>query len=711
MVSNPRGEPGVLRRIGRWLVDALAPPGSRRRRALHRYVEARRRRETSPGSTGPDPRVLLRALLSDPRSTLAFPVAERPEVSIVVITYNKVEHSYHCLVSLLAHADAPYELVLVDNASRDETGELLGRLRNATVLRNETNLGFGKACNQAAARARGDYLLFLNNDAELAPHSLSALLDVVRGDPRIGAAGGRLVWPDGRLQEAGGILWRDGSAEAYGRGSDPFAPDFSYRRDVDFCSGALLLVRRELFEALGGFDERFAPAYYEDADLCMSVRARGYRVVYEPRATVRHHEYGSSSIREATELIRRNHARFAEKWKDELPHQLPPSRANHLRARERVARPRLLVVDDRVPTSDVGSGYPRAHALLRLLRRHEYPVTLFPSHDATPYQPWLADFQRAGVEVICDGRPFTRFASERAGHYDLVIVSRPHNFRVVREAVRQSFPRAVVIYDAEALFFVREALKAAIGVDASPPADVSRQQQEELDLLRSAHHVLVVSERDKLFVERAAPDLLGRVSVWGHPVECRPTPRPFGERRHLLFVGSFFAARSPNEDALSFFVSEVLPIIHRQIDCRLQVVGYNAPAAVGRLASASVEVVGRVDDLTPFYDTSRVFVAPHRLSAGIPLKLCESMARGIPAVVSSLTASQLGVEDGREVLVGGTASELADRVVELYSNEVLWNRLRTNALEFVRRHHDPDTLGRELDAILSRTLAAGSIRS
>src|SRR5262249_28913496 len=150
------------------------------------------------------------------------------------------------------------------------------------VLRNDANLGFGRACNQAAARARGDYLLFLNNDAELAPRCVQALVETAEKDPRCGAVGGRIVLSDGRLQEAGSIVWNDGTAESYGRGAlDPFAPEYSYRKEVDFCSAALLLVRRDLFERLGRFDDRFAPAYYEDVDLCMGIRDLGFTVVYQ----------------------------------------------------------------------------------------------------------------------------------------------------------------------------------------------------------------------------------------------------------------------------------------------------------------------------------------------------------------------------------------------------------------------------------------------
>jgi glycosyltransferase involved in cell wall biosynthesis len=333
-------------------------------------------------------------------------------------------------------------------------------------------------------------------------------------------------------------------------------------------------------------------------------------------------------------------------------------------------------------------------------------VTLFPSYDPTPYQPWLRELQGSGVEVICDGRSFRDLASERNGLYDLVLVSRPHNFAAVRGDLARSFPRAVVIYDAEALFFVREELEAALS-NGPTLEELTRRQERELDLLRFAHVVMTVSERDKRFLERATPDFQGQIVVWGHPVEARADGRPFDERRDLLFVGSFFAPQSPNQDAVSFFVREVLPLIRRRVDCRLRIVGYGASGAVGQLSSDWVEVVGYAEDLAPYYEACRVFIVPHRYSAGLPLKLCEAMARGLPAVASDLTAFQLGVEDGREALVGRSAEELAEQVVRLYTDERVWNEVRANALEFVRRHHDPETLGRALDEIVAGALAGG----
>ena len=543
-----------------------------------------------------------------------------------MLTMNKVEYTYDSLESLLARADVPCELVVVDNGSTDETLDLLSRLRNVTVVRNESNRGFGPACNQGAARARGEYLLVLNNDAEIAPGCLSALLRTARAEPRCGAVGGKLVWPDGRLQEAGSILWDDGTAEACGRGGDPGAPEASYLREVDFCSGALLLVRRELFQTLGGFDDRFSPIYYEDVDLCVGIRGLGFRVLYQPAAVVRHQEYGTTSAR-ATELMRRNQARFVEKRQAELAGQHPRADGS-LRARERTARPRLLVIDDRVPTSDAGSGYPRAHALLRLLRQRDYPVTFFPAYDPTPYQPWLRELQLAGVEMICDGRPFASFAAERAGLYDVVLVSRPHNLSAVQADLTRSFPRAILIYDAEALFFVREKAEAAIGEGSVLP-ELPERQRRELDLFRFAHRIVAVSEREKRFLERAAPEYRGQIEVWGHPVEVRPTPSPFAERRDLLFLGSFFAPGSPNKDALNVLVRDVLPLVTARLDCRLDVVGHSAAAAVAGYASERVAVLGYAEDLTPHYDAHRVLGAPP-LFGGDPPQALRGDGPGTP---------------------------------------------------------------------------------
>ena len=245
---------------------------------------------------------------------LRLPRHEPPLVSVVVVVYNRADLTFQCLRSLAENADVAFELIVVDNASSDETVALLDRVDPVTVIRNDTNLHFLRGCNQAARAARGEYLLFLNNDACLLPGSLAAAVRTIRSSPDIGTVGAKIVLLDGTLQEAGSIVWGDGSCLGYGRGDSPLAPPYMFQRDVAYSSGAFLLTRRDLFAGEGGFDERFAPAYYEEVDYCMRLWQAGKRSVYDPQVVAYHFEFGSSASPDsAIELQRLHRSKFAEK--------------------------------------------------------------------------------------------------------------------------------------------------------------------------------------------------------------------------------------------------------------------------------------------------------------------------------------------------------------------------------------------------------------
>src|SRR5262245_8694420 len=239
-----------------------------------------------------DPLIQVPTTLPRPLPELTVPPMTDPDgVSIVIPVMNHAAVTYQCLRTIVQHTAAGgYEIILVDNGSDDATRDLPARIRGVRVIRNETNLGYGPACNQGAAEARGAFLLFLNNDAFPLAGWLEPLRAVLAEEPTVGAVGPQLLYPDRRLQEAGAILWQDGRGWNYGRNDDPRRSPYRHRRDVDYCSAACLLVRRSVFERVGGFDPRFSPAYYEDADLCLEIARLGYRVVYQPAARVVHVE-------------------------------------------------------------------------------------------------------------------------------------------------------------------------------------------------------------------------------------------------------------------------------------------------------------------------------------------------------------------------------------------------------------------------------------
>ena len=257
----------------------------------------------------------------------------------MIPTYDGWQQLGPCLTALEETLPEPFngEVIVVDDGSGEETQALLDdwersstRL-NLKVIRNSSNRGFTESCNVGAAAATGDMLVFLNDDTLPQLGWLSALLRTFRDDPDAGAVGGKLLYPDGSLQEAGDVVFNDGTGANFGRGdylSDD--PLYSYLREVDYCSAALLATPRELFEQIGGFDERYRPAYYEDTDYCFAVRDSGRKVLYQPESVVVHTE-GMTSGTDLTSGVKKyqvvNQSKFAEKWELQLREQpSPPDR-------------------------------------------------------------------------------------------------------------------------------------------------------------------------------------------------------------------------------------------------------------------------------------------------------------------------------------------------------------------------------------------------
>lgn len=262
-----------------------------------------------------------------------------PDISVIVTCFGQVKDTWTCVQSIRAgQSDCSVEIIVIDDASNDpDLGQLVG-IPGVRFLQNGQNLGYVKNCNKGAAHARGRFLLLLNNDVEVMPGSLDAMLELMSVWPDAGLVGGKLIFPDGHLQEAGSIVLNDGTAWNFGRGDSPDRPEYNYVREVDYCSGAALLVPRALFNELNGFDEIFSPAYYEDTDLAFRVRQRGLRVLYTPRAVFRHKEGVShgTNPRAGVKAYQALHQQvFHDRWRETLMRDHAAPGKPGLRARDR----------------------------------------------------------------------------------------------------------------------------------------------------------------------------------------------------------------------------------------------------------------------------------------------------------------------------------------------------------------------------------------
>jgi len=665
-----------------------------------------------------DDRALLRRLLAaklaaflSGKATMQLPWANAPDISILLVVFNQAELTLGCLesvVAVMAGCSIRAEIILVDNASTDRTHDLLERINAATVIRNNSNRHFLHGVNQAAAAARGRHLLLLNNDAQLLPGSLEAVLNVLDTETAVGAVGGRIILPDGTLQEAGSIIWNDGTCVGYGRGRDPEDPDFMFRRDVDYCSGAFLATPRTVWERLGGFDPCYGPAYYEETDYCVRLWEQDLRVVYEPEAAVLHLEFGSAGSRsEVDALQQRNWAIFRARHVEWLRKQHSPSPDNALLATRRL-RPgsrRVLLIEDRVPKPELGAGYPRAHRVLRELAAAGSDVVLFPmfrhaenwAEVRAVTGPTVQVMLRAGADDL------HRFLLSRREAFDGIIICRPHNMQAFLDAAGADRPgligHARLIYDAESVFAARAALEAEARGESIP--EPSSAIAQEIALTHAADEVLSVSSGELEILRKHG---VSNASLLGHALDDETTQTPFLEREGFVFLGAVPDDRSPNADSLLWFAQEVLPLLRERMgqpQLRLKVVGRVEAQAIQALDGKAFELIGQKPDLGSVLSLARVMVVPTRYAAGLPHKVHHAAILGVPMVVSELIRRQLGWEADGEVLIGSDPLAFAEACARLHAHSELWAGLRERALQRARAECSPELFRRTIRRLLA----------
>ena len=622
-----------------------------------------------------------------------------------MVLYNRAELTLECLYSILRSGCDSYEVVIVDNASTDKTPSLLKQITGLQIIQNETNFHFLRGCNQAVKRAKGKYVLLLNNDAQLVAGSISSALSTLKSSDDIGAVGGKIVLPDGSLQEAGSIIWQDGTCVGYGRGDCPSAPAYMYRRDVDYCSGAFLLTKRDLFLENGGFDEDYSPAYYEETDYCVRLWEKGKRVVYDPHAIIFHYEFASSSSQSSAIDLQVSHRKiFANKHRTWLQSQ--PATENILVARShgRKGQRRILFLDDQVPHLTLGAGFPRSNRILAELVNQGHALTFYPI--LWPQEDWGEVYQDipAEVEVMLDHglAKLGEFLSERRDYYDVIIVSRPHNmasFKTVLSEDPNICGRAKVIYDAEALHSNREIEQRRVEGQELSADEQAELIREEISLAEKCDGIVSVSDREsREFFDHG----FEHVYTLGHAIEAAPTKNSFEERKDFLFVGAINSPSSPNGDSIVWFSQDVLPLVQESLgkEIKLIMAGLTCHGFRTRINHDSIQFLGKVDDLTPLYNRARLFIAPTRFAAGISLKVCDAAANGLPVVATSLVGRQLGWKNERELLLADDPQSFADACIRLYNDRSVWYQLRENMIKRVGEDFSPEKFSEQLKRII-----------
>ncbi|HQT87855.1 MAG TPA: glycosyltransferase [Acidiphilium sp.] len=658
------------------------------------------------------------------RHRLDFTAKSAPSVAIVMILFNKFDLTLQALASLRDNFPADIQLIIIDNASTDQTARLERFVTGATIIHSPENLGFLRACNLALEHVTAPALLYLNNDITLGHAALFRALARLASAPDIGAVGGKIMRTHARLQEAGSIIWDDGRTDGYLRDASPLAPEANFVRDVDYCSGVFLLCRTELVRRLGGFDPAFAPAYYEEADLCVRMHNLGYRIVYDPSVVIQHLEFGSAAGSEASmELMRRGRRKFRAKHADYLATKHPQSLANQILARTPSRAKRILYLEDTVPVRRLGSGFVRANDVACAIAAAGYALTILPINGTSLDIISLLSDLPDTVEILYDRtiNDLATLLAERPNFFDLIWVSRTHNLDrtlPIFQAAGLDPARTPIILDTEAIEALR--LQAASTLNTpdspppdSPPFDLAAALAREFTNASLCTHITAVNQAE---VSRLNSLGLHQCSVLGTIREPAPTPRHFTARDGLLFIASIHQIDSPNYDSLHWYVTEILPrLITRLIDPpKLTVIGYTAPGIdLTPFASRHVVLRGAVDDTTDAYNTHRLFIAPTRYAAGTPYKIYETAALGLPAIATSLLRDQLGWTETIELTTApiNDPDAFAAAIALLYQSESRWTAQREAALRRLEAENSPAPFNNTVQSILAHSFAPQSRRA
>lgn len=621
----------------------------------------------------------------DPRT---LPVVKNPRFSIVIPVHNKFYFTYFCISSILyTLAGMSYEIILVDDGSSDETLNASTIIENVKVVRHDVPEGFVGACNAGAAAAQGEFILFLNNDIEVIGRWLDELHAPFLMFDGVGLTGAKLVYPDGRLQEAGGIVWKNGRPWNYGREDNPAEPAYSYTRQADYLSGAALMIPRKIWSEVGGFSREFAPAYYEDTDLCFKVRDAGYKTVLAAKSVIVHYEGVSNGTNTSGSGLKRfqeiNRPKFENKWRKAYRHSSPEGVEPDLE-KDRGQIGRALVLDYQAPRFDKDAGSFAISQEIRVLQALGYKVTLVPLNFAY-LGIYTEAFERAGVEHL--HAPFYSSVHEvlerRGAEFDLVYIHRYTTAKGIIPKVREHAPNAKILLNCADLHFLRELRAARLASSEEKFEGALVTRRDEIEVMRAVDCVLTYSDTELAVIE----------SYLGLSANVRRLPwivasgaaLPLEQRDGIVFLGSF--DHPPNRDAVEYFLENCWPQIReRDQSVKFYIVGSGFERFELKEPDSRVEIVGWVEDASAFLSKCRVMVAPLRTGAGVKGKVFDALVNGTPVALSKVAAE--GIATGESCArIATEDADWVEAVVSLLGSDSEWRRVSEQGMAFIQQNY------------------------
>lgn len=604
---------------------------------------------------------------------LHFPEYDTPMVSVIIPVYNQFAYTYNCLKSVLYNTEKiPYEVILADDCSDDGVAKMEKVVQGIRILHNKENLLFLRNCNQAAKFAKGKYIVFLNNDTQVQLNWLYPLVHILETYPDAGMAGSKLLYPDGRLQEAGGIIWKDGTAYNYGRNDNPDLLKYNYVREADYITGASIIIYRDLWEEIGGFDERYAPAYCEDSDLAFEVRKHNRKVLYQPSSVVVHFE-GVSNGTDVTDGVRSyqevNIIKLRKKWKDVLEQENHVQEKNIMSIRDRKAgRKTVLVISSIIPKYDCDAGSKTLFMYLKLFLKKGY-IVKFASEHFENSMPYVAELQQMGIEVLYGAyfkSNFNVWLLKNQQEIDFVLLNYPLCTLKFLNVLKCTSIK--LRYYGMDLHFLRYQREYELTKDLDKLELSKDFYEKEKYIIQNVEKVYYPSDVEVDIVKNTFQKKdVKLMRAFMYDMQSLPEYIP-DVRKGIMFIGGY--GHPPNVDAVLWFVKEIYPLIYAANKIPFYIVGSSEPIQIQQLEHPGIMHKGHLTDneLEELYRSVRMVVIPLRYGAGIKGKVVDAMYQGVPMVSTSIGIE--GIPEAEKYTeVADEASDFAKKVLMLYEDE------------------------------------------
>lgn len=635
-------------------------------------------------------RIKPKQLITIDRNPIQFNRFENPKVSIIIPFYNQEIYTWNCLQYLNKNLTDKYsyEIILIDDNSSEAYD--FTNATGITIVKNESNLGFLKNINKGINISKGEFIYLLNNDTEVYENFLEELFYVFENHKNVGAVGSMLLNADQSLQEAGSVFMKDFTIHQIVRNREPFYPEVNYIRKVDYCSGCSLLFKKHKDNGdLNLFDEQFAPAYFEETDLCFDLKYnQNKNIYYTPFSKVLHYngityndksKVNQESNNRKEILFKTNKEKFYNKWREAVDNI--QSECVEERIVEINNNKSIVFFNDCFPEFDKDSGSNRLKEIMNVFVERGFNVS-FIYKNTSIKNSYIKTYQKMGINVyykIYDNKKYESFISNFCASANYVWIYGPNTFERYFEKIKPQFLKAKFVYDMVDIHHLRfkRATELVDNGNNTNYENYLKYEKIELEAAQNSDYVITISDDEKEFMKtKCDENKLITISNIHYTKIKKEQIADFNKRKDIVFIGS---THHPNVDAIYFLYKEIMPIVWAVLpEIKVNVVG-NVNTVIKDIIDERIVFHGFVSDVEELFSNSKLMVAPLRIGAGVKGKIGQAFEFYLPVVTTTIGSEGMFLKDQENVLVADDAKLLAESIIELYRNEEIWRKLSLNS--------------------------------